>query len=107
MGCIDVHHHFFPDDINKEASNQKIGWRAPASTLPWTPDISLNAMDASGINLALLSLPAISAGSVSEENRATAREHNINLSRIVRAHPHRFGFFASLPFLDDVEGLYL
>jgi 6-methylsalicylate decarboxylase len=106
MGYIDVHHHFFPADINKEASNKKVGWRAPAGTLPWTPDTSLNAMDASAIDLAVLSLPAIFAGSVSEENRSTTRERNANLSRIVRAHPDRFGFFASLPFMDDVEGLY-
>ena len=106
MGRIDVHHHFFPVDLKKEISNQKIGWRTPAGTLPWTPEVSLKAMDASGIDFALLSLPATPAGSVSEENRTTTRERNVHASRIVRAHPDRFGFFASLPFLDDVEGQY-
>jgi predicted TIM-barrel fold metal-dependent hydrolase len=106
MGRIDVHHHFFPVDLKKETSNRNIGWRTPAGTLPWTPEISLKAMDASGIDLALLSLPASPAGSVSEENRSTTRERNVHASRIVRAHPDRFGFFASLPFLDDVEGQY-
>lgn len=105
MASIDVHHHFFPADINKEASNKMMEWRAPAGTLPWTPDVSLKAMDASDIDIAILSLPALHAGSVSEENRATTRERNILASRIARAHPGRFGFFASLPFLDDVEGL--
>jgi hypothetical protein len=105
MGRIDVHHHFFPADLNKEASNQKMGWRAPVGTLPWTPDVSIKAMDTSGIDLAILSLPAIFAGSVSEENRTTTRDRNRYASRIVQAHPTRFGFFASLPFLDDVEGL--
>jgi predicted TIM-barrel fold metal-dependent hydrolase len=105
MGRIDVHHHYFPADLNKETANQKMGWRAPSGTLPWTPDISFKAMDASGIDLAILSLPAIFAGSVSDENRTTTRERNVYASQIVRAHPDRFGFFASLPFLDDVEGL--
>jgi hypothetical protein len=105
MGRIDVHHHFFPADLNKETSNQKMGWRTPVGTLPWTPDVSIKAMDTSGIDLAILSLPAMFAGSVSEENRGITRERNIYASRIVQAHPNRFGFFASLPFLDDVEGM--
>ena len=106
MGRIDVHHHFFPVDLNKETSNQNMGWRTPAGTLPWSPEISLKAMDASGIDLALLSLPATFTGSVSQENRTTTRERNVHASRIVQAYPDRFGFFAGLPFLDDVEGQY-
>jgi len=107
MGRVDVHHHFFPANLNKELSNQHMGWRAPAGTLPWTPDISLRAMDVSGIDLAIISLPAICAGSVSQENREITRGRNVYASQIVRAHPDKFGFFASLPFLDDVEGLSL
>lgn len=105
MGRIDVHHHFFPADIDKEASNKKVGWRAAPGTIPWNTDVSIDAMNASDIEFAVLSLPAIYTGSVSQENRAMTRERNTYASKIVRAHPDKFGFFASLPFLDDVEGL--
>ena len=106
MRRIDIHHHFFPVDLDKKAANEKVGWCAPAGTLPWNPDISLEAMNAAGIDIAILSLPAISAGTVSEKNRTSARDRNIYASGITQAHPDRFGFFASLPFLDDVDGRY-
>ncbi|GLB33883.1 putative amidohydrolase [Lyophyllum shimeji] len=105
MLCIDVHHHFFPTDLKKESSNQKLGWKAVPGTLPWSPEVSLKAMDASGIDVAILSLPALNAGSVSDENRATARQRNLAMAAIARAHPTRFGFFACVPFLDDIKGV--
>ncbi|RDB22663.1 Decarboxylase yanB [Hypsizygus marmoreus] len=101
---IDVHHHFFPADLLKETSNQNIGWKTPAGTLPWSPNASLKAMDASGIDIAILSMPALYKGSVCEENRAMARQRNLHMSQIATDHPGRFGFFACLPFLDDIEG---
>jgi len=104
MGRIDVHHHFFPPDLDKRKLNQKNGWITPAGTMPWSPQVSLIAMDAADIDIAILSLPALSTGSVSEENRAAARNRNLFVSGIVQEHPTRFGFFATLPFLDDVEG---
>lgn len=104
MPRIDVHHHFFPADLNKGTANQKLGWKTPPGTLPWSVDSSLRAMDESGIDFTILSLPALYTGSVCEANRAAARERNLQISLIAQAHPRRFGFFASLPFLDDVEG---
>ncbi|KAF5387766.1 hypothetical protein D9615_000473 [Tricholomella constricta] len=62
-------------------------------------------MDASGIDIAILSLPALFTGSVSEENRAVTRERNLAMFSIAQAHPKRFGFFACLPFLDDIQGV--
>ncbi|KAG6866454.1 hypothetical protein C0991_003972 [Blastosporella zonata] len=62
-------------------------------------------MDASGIDMAVLSLPALFTGSVSEENRNEARRRNTEMSSIINAHPTRFAFFACLPFLDDVDGV--
>ena len=104
MHRIDVHHHFFPPDLDKGKLNQKNGWITPAGTLPWNPQVSLTAMDAAAIDIAILSLPALSTGSVSGENRSAARNRNLFVSGIVEEHPTRFGFFATLPFLDDVEG---
>ncbi|KAJ7228588.1 hypothetical protein GGX14DRAFT_613713 [Mycena pura] len=101
---IDVHHHFFPSNLNKASSNEKVGWRTPEENLPWTPELSLRYMDASGIDIAILSFPAIASGSVGQENRDLARSRNRAMADLCRAHPHRFGFFATLPFLDDIEG---
>ncbi|KAJ7179063.1 hypothetical protein C8R46DRAFT_1173509 [Mycena filopes] len=84
---IDVHHHFFPSNLDKAKSNSE-------ENLPWKPEISLQFMDP------FLSFPAIASGSVAQENRDLARERNRAMAELCRAHPRRFGFFATLPFLD-------
>ncbi|KAF8812511.1 hypothetical protein BYT27DRAFT_7133244, partial [Phlegmacium glaucopus] len=104
---IDVHHHFFPTDLNKEKCNTHLGWRTPPENLPWTPEKSLQAMDAMDIDFAILSLPAISSGSIDKENRLIARKRNEFAAGICGTYPDRFGFFATPPFLDDVEGSLL
>ncbi|KAF8913968.1 hypothetical protein CPB84DRAFT_1811427 [Gymnopilus junonius] len=101
---IDVHHHYFPSDLRKEKSNAEVGWKTPAENLPWSPEVSLRAMDAMNIDVAILSFPALSSGSISEENRSLTKARNEFASSICRSHPGRFGFFATLPYLDDIEG---
>ena len=102
---IDVHHHFFPPDLDKGTFNAQLGWRSPPENLPWTPEKSLQAMDAMNIDFAILSLPAISSGSIHEENRLLARKRNEFAAAICSTYPDRFGFFATPPFLDDVQGV--
>lgn len=99
-----MHHHYFSATLDKTKSNAEVGWRTPEENLPWSPEISLKAMDASGIDVAILSHPAISSGVVGEENRRSARKNNEYAAQIRSVHPERFGFFATLPFLDDIEG---
>lgn len=101
---IDVHHHYFPYGLRKEQSNIEVGWKTPAENLPWSPEVSLRAMDAMDIDVAFLSLPALSTGSISDDNRALARTRNEFAASICRSHPGRFEFFATLPFLNDIEG---
>ena len=101
---IDIHHHYFPSDLKKEKSNAEVGWKTPPENLPWTPEISLRAMDTMRIDMAILSCPALSNGSVSEENRAMTRARNEYAASICQDYPDRFRFFATLPFLDDIEG---
>jgi predicted TIM-barrel fold metal-dependent hydrolase len=101
---IDVHHHYFPLDLKKEKTNVDVGWKTPPENLPWCPKISLKAMDAMKVDFAILSYPAISSGFISEGNRTTARRRNELAAGFCRDQPDRFGFFATLPFLDDVEG---
>lgn len=101
---IDVHHHYFPPDLNKKQANEKLGWRTPEGSLPWSPEVSLRAMDAMDIDFAILSFPPISRGIIGQENRIMARKRNEFAAEICLAHPERFGFFATLPFLDDIDG---
>jgi predicted TIM-barrel fold metal-dependent hydrolase len=101
---IDIHHHFFPSSLDKKKKNLQVGWRTPPENLPWTPEISLKFMDAYGIDMAILSLPPSSSGGVKGENRAIARNHNTFAANICKKYPTRFGFFATMPFLDDTEG---
>jgi predicted TIM-barrel fold metal-dependent hydrolase len=101
---IDVHHHYFPPDLNKEKLNADVGWKTPVGNLPWSPEVSLQAMNAMNIDFSILSFPAISSGCISQENRAITRKRNEFAADVCRRYPDKFGFFATLPFLDDVEG---
>lgn len=103
---IDLHHHFFPSALDKLKTNAEMGWRTPAENLPWSPEISLKSMDVLRVDMAILSLPPSSSGSIGPENRRSARSHNDFVSSICKKYPDRFGFFATLPFLDDTEGQY-
>ncbi|KAF5344119.1 hypothetical protein D9758_008872 [Tetrapyrgos nigripes] len=104
MPRIDVHHHFFPALLEKAKLNETIGWRTPEENLPWTPEISIKSMDESNVDIAILSFPAISIGTVGEGNRTQVRKVNVMAADICNKYPTRFAFFASLPVLDDVEG---
>ncbi|KAL1946844.1 hypothetical protein VTO73DRAFT_14948 [Trametes versicolor] len=103
---IDVHHHIFPASIGKAGLSANVGWLTPPENLPWTPEVSLKAMDQLGVRTAILSLPAgLPAGPAGDENRMAAREFNEYATQICDQHPERFGFFACLPNLFDTEGV--
>ncbi|KAF8351386.1 hypothetical protein F5887DRAFT_1069104 [Amanita rubescens] len=97
--CIDVHHHYFPPDLDKTKANELAQWRAPPGTLPWSIERSISAMDAANIDVAILSVPAIPTIST-----AAARQYNIAMRHMCLEHPNRFGFFAAVPSLHDVKG---
>jgi len=107
MPCIDIHHHYFPPDLQatKNRSNVALGWQTPPGHLEWSPEVSLRGMDELGIDISILSYPAISHGCVGEDNREAARARNTFASEVCKKYPSRFGFFACLPFLDDIKGL--
>ncbi|RDX55581.1 amidohydrolase 2, partial [Lentinus brumalis] len=102
---IDIHHHIFPASIGKAALSVRMGWETPKENLPWSPQVSLRAMDQLSVKTAVLSFPAgIPGGPVGEPNRREAREFNQLASRICAEYPGRFAFFACMPNLLDVEG---
>ncbi|KAG8218572.1 hypothetical protein J3R82DRAFT_4213 [Butyriboletus roseoflavus] len=96
---IDVHHHVFLDAQQKAKKNTLVGWISPPEHLPWQPSPTMSAMDSMDIQTAILSPPPVATA-----NRTEVRAMNIYLSQLRRAYSTRFGFFAGLPTLGDVQG---
>jgi 6-methylsalicylate decarboxylase len=96
---IDVHHHFAPT-FHRDA----LGPRRGGSWPKWSPEMSIEDMDKSGIAMAILSSvqPAAWTGNV-EESRALARKLNDYSATLVKDHPSRFGMFTTIS-PPDVEG---
>ncbi len=99
---IDVHHHIAPPEWLKAFRAREPG----ASPLArWSPQASLDDMDAAGVETAMLSIT--SPGTFPDADvafgRRTARESNDYARRLADDHPGRFGVFAALP-LPDIDG---
>src|SRR5262245_6395677 len=95
---IDVHHHFLPQAHREALTKHKMG--APK----WSPQMSLEDMDTSGIATSVLSQvqPGAWYGDV-QESRALSRTINEYGAKLVQEHPGRFGLFATITPL-DAEG---
>jgi 6-methylsalicylate decarboxylase len=100
---IDVHHHFIPKfHIDAMmAPGRRVGGPPPS----WSPALSLEEMDKSGIATSILSVvqPGVWYGDNVDEARRLARELNEYGAKMVKDHPGRFGLFACLA-PPDVEG---
>jgi len=101
---IDVHRHVSPPFYQTEikTSYPKM---FPPPLASWTPESCLADMDAAGIALGMLSMPArpgVYFGDAAFA-RKFCRECNDYMAELRRAHPGRFGIFAALP-MPDVEG---
>jgi 6-methylsalicylate decarboxylase len=103
---IDTHHHIVPPrylEQHREAIYRIAHVHSPKMAA-WTPQMSIDAMDRSGVATAISSIssPGVWFGDVAA-CRAMARECNEYAAGMARDYPGRFGLFASLP-LPDVEG---
>src|SRR5215211_6014384 len=100
---IDVHHHFIPP-FHVEAM-MRPGRRTGGAPPKWSPELSLEEMDKSGIATAILSQaqPGVWYGDNVEEARKLGRELNEYAAKLVKDHPGRFGLFAVIS-PPDVEG---
>lgn len=104
---IDTHHHIFPPKYMDEVRDKII---AQAQGLPtdtvtgWTPQRSLEEMERSRVDKAVVSVaaPGIFFGDV-EQGRRLARACVDYGADMIQKHPGRFGMFAPIP-LPDVEG---
>jgi predicted TIM-barrel fold metal-dependent hydrolase len=104
---VDVHAHFLTDRYIEEATatghvkpDGAPGWA------DWSARQHLELMDQWGIATSVLSIssPGVSFGSP-EANRSLARHINETGAELRRAHPERFGHFASLPLTDIDDAL--
>src|SRR5437867_12366891 len=96
---IDVHHHLmYPGYL------EEVGGRRAGSTFKWSPAMSIEDMDKSGIAASILSLiqPSASIADV-EKGRRVARLSNAFGAQLARDYPGRFASFATIPLL-DAEG---
>lgn len=103
-GRIDVHHHFLGAGYVKTIGRERIAAQAASGVIPeWTPVVSLQLMDNSGIETAILSVSAPGIGMDTPQATARlARECNDAQARIAADHPGRFGLFAAMP-LPDID----
>ena len=93
---IDVHHHLMYPGYLEEAGGRRAG-----STFKWSPQMSLEDMDKSGIAVSVMSLIQPSAVTLDvEKGRRIARASNEYGAQLVRDHKGRFASFATLPLLD-------
>ena len=97
---IDVHHHILPPKYLADIAAQRVGGKPPS----WTPAMSLEEMDRSGIATSVTSLlqPGAAIGDFAMARRIS-REANEYAARMVADFPGRFGLFAAIPYA-DTEG---
>jgi predicted TIM-barrel fold metal-dependent hydrolase len=100
---IDTHNHVVPPEYTEWLRGK--GVLAGGLPIPsWDADTTLSLMDRHQIAAAVLSVstPGVHLGDDGDA-RAMARHVNEYSAQMVRDHPGRFGFFATLP-LPDVDG---
>ncbi|HEX2544278.1 MAG TPA: amidohydrolase family protein [Ramlibacter sp.] len=100
---IDTHHHIVPPAYRAWLQNR--GVTAGGLPIPeWSLETALDLMDAARVRTSIMSVstPGVHLGDDAEA-RDKAREVNEYAAGIVRQHPERFGFFATLT-LPDLEG---
>ncbi|WP_374345477.1 amidohydrolase family protein [Phenylobacterium sp.] len=106
-GRIDVHQHFLPP-VYADALN-RAGLRTVDGGMPipaWSEAAALEMMDRQGIETAMVSLSSPSAHFLPlAERPGLVREINEAGAALMRAHPTRFGFFATLPLPDVAAAL--
>jgi predicted TIM-barrel fold metal-dependent hydrolase len=91
---IDVHHHFVPPVHADIMATRRSGGRPPR----WSPQMSLDEMDRSGIATAIVSLvqPGVWFADDVPLSRRLARECNEYGAKLNQDHPGRYGLFAAI-----------
>jgi predicted TIM-barrel fold metal-dependent hydrolase len=104
IGALDLHAHYVPPVYRRALASAGIDRPDGFAYVPqWSAEAAVAAMDALGVELALISIssPGVDLGPATDPVRL-AREVNDAGADAVRRHPRRFGLLASLP-LPDVD----
>ncbi|AJY75536.1 amidohydrolase family protein [Paenibacillus beijingensis] len=105
---IDMHHHFIPEEYVRALESRGIteGGGVPLARLDWSPDKSLQMMDANQIGTAFVSLsaPGVYFGDQAFADEL-ARMCNDYAAGMIRDYPGRFGAFATLPLPGTEQAL--
>lgn len=98
---IDIHHHVSPPAFIAKIVALKTG---QTPLINWTPQQSIEDMDAGGVETAVLSVsePGVWFGDNAAARRL-ARSCNEYTAKLMGDYPGRFGSFASVP-LPDIDG---
>jgi 6-methylsalicylate decarboxylase len=101
---IDIHRHVSPP-FYQDAIRGIYPKAFPPPLAAWTPERCLEDMDAAGIELGVLSMPARPGMYFGDDagSRTFCRDVNDYMAGLRRSYPGRFGMFAALP-LPDIEG---
>jgi predicted TIM-barrel fold metal-dependent hydrolase len=100
-----VHYHLYPPQIFAEANSFAEQIRSLPGVKDWEPSRAADELDRDGIGTAVISFANPTLWSMDREpQRRLARLCNDYFAQVVRDHPRRFGLFACLPPLDDVDG---
>jgi predicted TIM-barrel fold metal-dependent hydrolase len=103
---IDVHHHIIPAEYVKALADRGIKASLGVKFPPWSLEKDLEVMDLTNVQGAILSISspgAAVAGNV-KASRSIARICNDIQAKLVNDYPQRYGAFATVGLLSDVEG---
>jgi predicted TIM-barrel fold metal-dependent hydrolase len=105
-GSIDIHHHILPPEYIKALAGLGVTSSIGVSFPTWSAQKDLELIDRLGVQIAVASFSTPAANVPGTGNaRSLARLCNDLLVTIVKAHPDRYGAFATMPPLHDVEGV--
>jgi 6-methylsalicylate decarboxylase len=100
VSWIDVHHHILPPAFVDAHRDEILYFARNPAVLDWSPAAALEQLDRHGIERAYTSL-----GVPGARDADVARACNEYAAELARAHPGRFGVFASLPLPDLAAAL--
>jgi predicted TIM-barrel fold metal-dependent hydrolase len=98
-GRVDTHHHVLPPKYRSWLVEKGLYKARP---VPWSVSGTLQMLDEHGIQTAVVSTAPIGLHLEAADLAPKAREVNEFTAGMVKDHPDRFGFFATLP-LPDVD----
>jgi predicted TIM-barrel fold metal-dependent hydrolase len=109
-GVIDTHHHFWAPEYLKVQDDWEDAHKLShhPGMQRWSPGVSLEQMDRSGVHTALLSLASISQAFWGLDSGPADRAVRASIDfaqRMMGDHPGRFGLFAPLSMIDRDSSL--